>query len=131
MTEMGGDSSGRLVRRGWNLLRLIPTLVGLMMQVGPGEAEANIRYWPRLLGWETTDQCLHGMPPAVIYATSAILIVAGVVWFFWPEASVEKNVTDNSGVITHNQSGGQNIVNNYGSAKTDRNVGGTSLVVLC
>jgi hypothetical protein len=71
-----------------NLLRLLPALIGgaggLMMQVGPGEAQTNFCHWVRLAVPSTTDQCLHGIPSNALYFVFGATFVLGLVWFLWP-----------------------------------------------
>jgi hypothetical protein len=74
----------RLKRRA----RLLPTTIGfalgVMMQVGPDEAEINLCKWPKKLWPNLPDACLHGTPTWLLYLISVGLILIGLIWFFWP-----------------------------------------------
>lgn len=68
-------------------LRLIPTLVGgaivAMFQVGPSDAETNFCKWIRLLS-DASPTCLSEVPAWAMWGVPIVLIVAGIVWTWWP-----------------------------------------------
>jgi hypothetical protein len=69
--------------------RLLLTVAGsavlAMTQAGPSDMEINFCEWPRLLLPDLPERCLRGLPVSVVIALAVFLIVAGLVWFFWPK----------------------------------------------
>lgn len=88
MLQFGGKIESMESSRLKRLARLLPTPIGvtlgIMMQVGPNEAEINVCKWPKKLWPSLPDACLHGAPTWLLYLISTGLILTGLIWFFWP-----------------------------------------------
>jgi hypothetical protein len=59
-------------------------VVIFMTSNGPDEAVVNFCKWPRKAVSGPPD-CLSGLPGWALYAAAGLLILGGLVWYFWPD----------------------------------------------
>lgn len=75
----------------WRLLASAPfAAVGLMSQVGPNEAGANLCRWLATAVSDVPETCLANVPSAYVWAVVAIGILGSLLWFVWPSGGLSK-----------------------------------------